>query len=203
MQIMDTAPVCPNSWLATLPAVHVVCQTDLGSFTMAIMDKRAPQTARFFLGDVDAGAYNRTSVFRITGVVNRQADERHPIDVIQVGIPENRTDIPTIVAHESTRLTGLSHVRGAVSMPRYAPGAVYHSFFICMRDEPELDFGGRRHPDRLGFAAFGFVVDGFETVQRIYRHIEPVEYLSRSIEVVQVVRSPASLSYRSKTVPIS
>jgi peptidyl-prolyl cis-trans isomerase A (cyclophilin A) len=36
-------------------------------------------------------------------------------------------------------------------------------------DQPELDFGGRRSPDRQGFAAFGRVVHGMEVVRAIWK----------------------------------
>ena len=42
------------------------------------------------------------------------------------------------------------------------------SFFICVNDQPELDFGGKRNPDGQGFAAFGRVVEGMDVVRKIY-----------------------------------
>ncbi len=45
-------------------------------------------------------------------------------------------------------------------MARDKPGTATSSFFFCIDDQPELDFGGRRNPDGQGFAAFGRVVAG-------------------------------------------
>ena len=60
-------------------------------------------------------------------------------------------------------------------------------FFICVGDQPELDFGGRRNPDGQGFAAFGRVVQGMDVVRAINQSpaegqnlIEPVRILSVS-----------------------
>ena len=50
-----------------------------------------------------------------------------------------------------------------------APGTATSSFFICVNDQPELDFGGRRNPDGQGFAAFGVVTRGMDVVRRIQR----------------------------------
>jgi peptidyl-prolyl cis-trans isomerase A (cyclophilin A) len=78
----------------------------------------------------------------------------------------------------------LRHLRGTVSLARFLPGAVYHSFFVCMRDEPALDQGGARNPDGLGFAAFGQVVRGFEHLHRLYlehARTERGEYLDAPI----------------------
>ena len=40
-------------------------------------------------------------------------------------------------------------------------------FFLCIGDQPGLDFAGRRNADGQGFAAFGRVVDGMDVVKRI------------------------------------
>ncbi|HYD43836.1 MAG TPA: peptidylprolyl isomerase, partial [Phenylobacterium sp.] len=40
-------------------------------------------------------------------------------------------------------------------------------FFICIGDNPALDFGGQRNPDGQGFAAFGKVVEGMGVVKAI------------------------------------
>ena len=52
-------------------------------------------------------------------------------------------------------------------MARAEPDSARSDFFICVGDQPELDFGGRRNPDGQGFAAFGRVVKGMEVVRRI------------------------------------
>jgi peptidyl-prolyl cis-trans isomerase A (cyclophilin A) len=73
------------------------------------------------------------------------------------------------VAPETTAQTGRRHVDGTVSLARAEPGtgsAQY--FFICIGDQPALDFGGTRNPDGQGFAAFGRVVRGMDVVRRIH-----------------------------------
>lgn len=52
-------------------------------------------------------------------------------------------------------------------MARSEPSSAQESFFICIGDQPELDFGGKRNPDLLGFAAFGQVIEGMDVVQNI------------------------------------
>ena len=82
---------------------------------------------------------------------------------------------------ERTRDTGVLHVDGALSMARGGPDTARASFFICIGDQPSLDFGGNRNLDGQGFAAFGRVIDGMEVVRRIQngavegqRLVEPV-----------------------------
>ena len=135
------------------------------------------------LADVRAGRYDGSSFFRIVTLSNQSAEKHRRIAVIQGGLRHEREDLPPVIPHETTAMTGLNHLKGTVSLARFAPGAVYHSFFICLRDEPVLDFGGARHPDGLDFAAFGRVVEGFDVVQRIYARAEEAEYLKNEIVI--------------------
>jgi peptidyl-prolyl cis-trans isomerase A (cyclophilin A) len=52
-------------------------------------------------------------------------------------------------------------------MARAGPDTATSSFFICIGDQPSLDFGGRRHVDGQGFAALGRVVQGMDVVRKI------------------------------------
>ncbi|MCC7230738.1 MAG: peptidylprolyl isomerase, partial [Fimbriimonadaceae bacterium] len=47
------------------------------------------------------------------------------------------------------------------------PDTATSDFFICIGDQPELDFGGKRNPDGQGFAAFGRVTKGMDVVMKI------------------------------------
>jgi peptidyl-prolyl cis-trans isomerase A (cyclophilin A) len=164
--------------------IPVELTTELGVIELAVHEEQAPASAGYFLADVRNGLYDGTSVFRIVTLANQRAIERERrIAVIQGGLRHQREDLAPVIPHETTAMTGLRHVKGTVSLARFAPGAVYHSFFICLRDEPVLDFGGARHPDGQGFAAFGRVVEGFDVVQRIYARAEEAEYLKNAIAI--------------------
>lgn len=54
-------------------------------------------------------------------------------------------------------------------MGRFAPDSAQGDFFICINDQPSLDFGGMRNPDGQGFAAFGQVTVGMAVVRAINR----------------------------------
>lgn len=150
-----------------VPARVEVCTADF-SFVIAVCTAQAPISGAYFLADVDAGRLNGTSIFRIVNMRNQPADQPSKIEVIQMGWRETNPGISPSLPHETTGMTGLRHRKGAVSLARFAAGAVYHSWFVCMRDEPALDDGGLRHPDGLGFAAFGFVAEGMEHLVRFF-----------------------------------
>lgn len=166
----------------TLSALKVT--TTLGAFTIALHDELAPATCRYFRSLAECGALDGGAIFRITTTADD--DAAHAIEIIQFGtsnaLDEHRTRIP----HESTAETGLAHRRWTASAARIAPGEVYASVFICMRDEPALDSGGGRHEDGLGFAAFGEVVTGRNVLESIFEHAQPRELLSTPIHIESV-----------------
>jgi peptidyl-prolyl cis-trans isomerase A (cyclophilin A) len=74
------------------------------------------------------------------------------------------------LAHEPTSQTGLSHTNGALSMARYDPGTATGDFSIMVKDQTGLDADPTSSdPNRqLGFAVFGYVVNGMDVVQAIH-----------------------------------
>lgn len=164
---------------------RVRIETELGDIEVEVFEQQAPASAGYFLADVQAGRYDGSSFFRIVTLSNQSVERHRRIAVIQGGLRHEREDLAPVIPHETTAMTGLRHLKGTVSLARFAPGAVYHSFFICLRDEPALDCGGARHPDGQGFAAFGRVVAGFEVVQSIFARAEQTEYLKSEIAIRQ------------------
>ena len=71
------------------------------------------------------------------------------IEVIQggLGFDKHPMELPPIL-HETTDKTGIRHLNGTISMARLEPGTASSEIFICINDQPELDFGGTRNPDR-------------------------------------------------------
>ena len=158
------SPVPPAS---ARPPARVSLETALGAIVIEVDTVRAPITAINFLRYVERGEYDGGRFHR-TVRDNNQPNNKVLIDVVQAGPdPTGRQEeLPVIL--ERTRDTGLRHVDGAVSMARDGPDTATSEFFICIGDQPELDFGGRRNPDGQGFAAFGRVVAGMDVVRRIH-----------------------------------
>ncbi|MFV1980788.1 MAG: peptidylprolyl isomerase, partial [Rhodothermia bacterium] len=87
-----------------------------------------------------------------------------------------------------TDVTGIRHVDGAISMARGDPNSATSSFFICVGDQPELDFGGSRNPDGQGFAAFGRVTDGMDVVRLINQAPAQKQALVPTVGIVRISR---------------
>jgi peptidyl-prolyl cis-trans isomerase A (cyclophilin A) len=169
-------------------ALVEVCTTDF-SFVIAVRTVQAPISSAYFLSDVDAGTLNGSSIFRIVNLHNQPADHESKIEVIQMGRRETNPAISPSITHETTGMTGLRHRKGTVSLARFAPGAVYHSLFVCMREEPGLDERGSRQPDGQGFAAFGSVTEGFEHLARFFdENAQAAEYLVQPVVLHSVRR---------------
>jgi len=80
----------------------------------------------------------------------------------------------------------LRHEDGTLSMARNEPGTASSEFFICVGEQPELDFGGKRNPDGAGFAAFGKVIDGMDVVHKIHQSPAKEQILSPDIPITKV-----------------
>lgn len=144
----------------------VAIVTSLGSISVTVDVHRAPMSAGNFLEYVDRQLFDDAQFYRSVHAEN----DVNPIkiSVLQGGIIESAKGLAPI-PHESTRQTGLRHVDGTISIARREPGTgSAGAFFICIGDQPELDFGGRRNPDGLGFAAFGRVQEGMSVVRTIW-----------------------------------
>lgn len=176
---------------------QVKIQTELGQIVLELYPQQAPLTVANFLRYVDEGRYRGATFYRVVRLDN-QPQSRVKIEVIQggLGMDEHPAKLPPI-PHESTQETGLRHLDGTVSMARLEPGSTHSEFFICLGDQPELDFGGRRNPDGQGFAAFGRVTEGMEVVRAIQGQPAggdrpPVEgqWLLEPVKILGVERLP-------------
>jgi peptidyl-prolyl cis-trans isomerase A (cyclophilin A) len=172
----------------TNPIVDI--ETPLGTVSVEIDAEHAPGTAANFLGYVDRGEYDGSRFYRSVTPDN-QPNDTIRIAVIQGGMASlddyPRRDVPSVDL-ERTSVTGLRHLDGTISMARMTPDSANSEFFICVGDQPDLDFGGMRNPDGQGFAAFGQVIDGMDVVHTI--NDSPVEgqHLTPPIEIVSIKR---------------
>ena len=172
--------------------VRVVVETDAGEIEIEVDPARAPITTANFLRYVDAGLFGEGSFFRTVRPDNQQAK---PVKIAVVQARANRTrqaEFPPAIPLERTTVTKLSHKDGTVSMARAEPDTGGSEFFICVGDQPSLDFGGARNPDGQGFAAFGRVVRGMDVVRKIQMSAADGEALTPPVRILRARRLRAS-----------
>lgn len=169
------------------PRVAIV--TGFGTIEVEIAEKAAPITAANFLGYVDDGTFN-DSIFYRTVLMDNQPDNEVKIEVIQggLGLDKIGNARKPSIPQETTNITGLSHKDGTISMARLAPDSATSEFFICINDQPELDFGGKRNPDGQGFAAFGWVTSGMDVVRKIQAQPHEAQTLTPPVAIQTIKR---------------
>ncbi|HAH54277.1 MAG TPA: peptidylprolyl isomerase [Flavobacterium sp.] len=164
-----------------------IIKTSLGDITVELYPKKAPITVANFLKYVDACLYDNTTFFRSV-TLNNQPNNSVKIEVIQGGEVDS-TKVFAAIPLERTSKTGVLHKNGTISMARDNPDSATCSFFICINDQPSLDFAGKRNKDGQGFAAFGKVIKGMDVVKKI-QLLAPNDnqYFKPPIVILSIIR---------------
>lgn len=174
------------------PATMVLIQTDMGNLTVELYPEKAPHTVSNFLSHVENGDYTNSVFYRVVRMDN-QSQSKVKIEVIQGGLFHDEVlDTIAPIIHETTRETGILHSDGVISMARMQPGSASTEFFICIGDQPSLDYGGDRNPDMQGFAAFGKVIDGMDVARAIQALPDEGQYLKEQVLIreIRLITSP-------------
>jgi peptidyl-prolyl cis-trans isomerase A (cyclophilin A) len=172
------------------PLVRI--HTELGVIEVDLATDKAPTTVANFLKYVEAGRYTGGQFHRtVTLHPDNQPNNTVKIEVIQGGVNPTfaEQDWPAI-ALERTRDTGLKHLDGTLSMARAGPDTATSDFFVCVGDQPELDFGGKRNLDGQGFAAFGRVTKGLDIVKKIQTAPADGQKLTPPVRILKIERVP-------------
>ena len=167
----------------------ILMETSLGTITLELFPKKAPITVKNFLSYIKQNRYGECHFYRVLHS-NNQPENKILIEVIQggLGIYKHPLELKAIT-HENTDQTNILHKNGTISMARLEPGTASSEFFICINDQPELDYGGKRNPDGQGFAAFGQVIKGMEIVKKIQ--------MMDSIDQILMVSIPVHIKIQS------
>lgn len=129
-------------------------ETSQGKFTLELDARRAPITVSNFLNYVRNGHYDGTVFHRVISGFMVQGGG------YDAKLAERQTANP--IPNESGN--GLSNGRGTIAMARTGnPHSATAQFFINVADNKQLDPSSRR----WGYAVFGQVVEGMETVDKI------------------------------------
>lgn len=186
----DPAKAPTFRWRAEpVPARPLVrLYTAAGELELELDTRAAPLTVTNFLRYVHEGFYADGQFFRAVTAENQ------PTNAVKIAVlqgqanPARTNEFFAPIPLERTRDTGLRHRDGTVSMARAEPDSAQDHFFICLGDQPELDFGGRRNPDGQGFAAFGRVVKGLELIRGFHRQPVNGQMLRMPVKIQRAIR---------------
>lgn len=168
------------------PKVEIT--TTLGTIELEVFVDKAPVTATYFIQNVDNNVFKDACFYRVVRM-NNQPNSDIKIEVIQGGLYfDEVVDQKPTIAHETTKETGILHTDGVISMARNNPGSASTEFFICVGDQPNLDFEGMRNPDGQGFAAFGKVTKGMDVVKLIQEQKDNGQMLVERIDILSIIR---------------
>lgn len=163
-----------------------IIETKFGIIEIELYVDKAPVTANNFIRYIKENRFEEGTFYR-TVTLKNQPQNNIKIEVIQGGLYEdNHPQMLPPIKHENTRETEILHKNGVISMARYEPGTATSEFFICVGDQPSLDYGGARNTDNQGFAAFGKVVSGMDIVKKIQNQPETGQYLNPRIKILSV-----------------
>ncbi len=148
--------------------INVVIETDKGDISLELYPEQAPISVENFIQNIKAGLYAGGRFYRASRPDNNLSAKRKVLTLIQGGKNEQQ-QARAPIAHETSRLTGISHLDGVISMARLDPGTASSEFFICIGDNSGLDYGSDRYPEgqRQGYATFGRVIIGMDVVVKI------------------------------------
>ena len=143
----------PAAQAESAPRVKV--QTSQGDFVLELQPDKAPKTVDNFLRYVAEKHYDGTVFHRV-------------IDGFMVqggGFTANMTQKPTRSPIALEASNGLKNDRGTIAMARTGhPNSATSQFFINVANNDGLN---APQPDGYGYAVFGKVVTGMETIDKI------------------------------------
>lgn len=143
-----------TSTLAQAPA-QVKFQTSLGDFTVEVYADKAPKTVENFLQYVKDKQYDGTIFHRVIGNFMVQGG----------GMTPDLKEKPTRAPIPLEAKNGLKNDRGTIAMARTSnPNSATAQFYINVVNNDGLNAPS---PDGYGYAVFGKVISGMETVDKI------------------------------------
>lgn len=133
-----------------------VLHTNYGDITLQLDSENAPETCANFIQYAQDGFYNGTIFHRVINNFMVQGG----------GFTEDMEQKPVRDPIQNEGANGLSNDNGTVAMARTPdPHSATAQFFINVSDNHFLN--KERAQDGWGYAVFGKVISGMETVERI------------------------------------
>src|SRR2546425_11365111 len=142
---------------------RVEFKTSMGSFALELYADRVPKTIAYFIQYYNSVLYNGTIFPRVIDGFMIQGGGFEP------GMREKTTRAPIENEAGLALKAGLKNELGTVAMARTPnPHSATAQFFINVKDNGFLDYP-EPSPRGFGYGVFGRVVEGLDTVLRIYQ----------------------------------
>jgi peptidyl-prolyl cis-trans isomerase A (cyclophilin A) len=176
------AALCITASAFANTASQVKFQTTLGDFTVEVYPDKAPKTVENFLQYVKDKHYNGTVFHRVMNGFMVQGGGFTP-DLNQ---KPTRDPIPLEAKN------GLKNDRGTIAMARTPdPNSATAQFFINVVDNAALNAPS---PDGYGYAVFGKVVSGMETIDKIKAAATGSKGMFQNVPVTPILINSATLA---------
>ncbi|QYY32684.1 MULTISPECIES: peptidylprolyl isomerase [Cupriavidus] len=171
----------PSMAQQTQKAERVQFVTNQGKFTVEVYPDAAPKTVANFMEYVKSGFYSGTIFHRVINGFMVQGG----------GFDREMKEKPTRAPIPLEAQNGLKNKAGTVAMARTAnPNSATAQFFVNVVDNPNLDYP---QPDGNGYAVFGKVVEGMDTIEKI-KNVPTTAYgPMRNVPAAPIVIESASV----------
>ena len=135
----------------------ITFETTMGPIVIELFEEDAPVTTKNFLDYANNGFYDGTLFHRVIPGFVIQGGGLEP------GMQDKSVNPPI----ENEANNGQKNLKWSLSMARTNdPHSATSQFFINLENNPSLDHTSET-PQGWGYAVFGTVIDGFETVETI------------------------------------
>ncbi|CAG9165902.1 Peptidyl-prolyl cis-trans isomerase A [Cupriavidus laharis] len=162
-------------------AERVQFVTSQGKFTVEVYPDAAPKSVANFMEYVKSGFYSGTIFHRVINGFMVQGG----------GFDREMKQKPTRAPIPLEAQNGLKNKAGTVAMARTSdPNSATAQFFVNVVDNPNLDYP---QPDGNGYAVFGKVVEGMDTIDKI-KNVPTTAYgPMRNVPATPIVIESASV----------
>jgi peptidyl-prolyl cis-trans isomerase B (cyclophilin B) len=157
--------------------ITVIMETTKGNITLELDSQKAPESVANFVKYAQSGHYDGTIFHRVIPGFMIQGGG------FDVDMNQKSTNAPIKIEADN----GLKNLNGTVAMARTSdPNSATSQFFINVKDNGFLDHTSPT-PQGWGYAVFGKVTDGMDTVSSIERVKTTTNRGLQDVPVMEVV----------------
>lgn len=180
-----STPAAPATPTADIAVPYVTLHTNMGNIVLELNPDKAPISVANYLTYVEAGSYSGTIFHRVIRDFMIQGG----------GFTESMNRKTTLEPIKNEADNGLFNNRGTIAMARTAAvDSATSQFFINLKNNYFLNNGYRD----FGYAVFGKVIAGMETVDAIGGVRTGVSKGMRDVPVEAVIVEKATVTYNKE-----